>query len=170
MITYYIIPNNVHYVQNVQQIETWEKTSVINFNTPIVAIINDSKILHYTRFVVIYKGMMQSQGGSGSCYNPTKKTFIHNLDPMDNKTMPAHMSKWVIYDYSYLLKLVANAKFEILNNMRIKGLPFWVNYCENYNDIIGILIAKLDLIGLGLASPNIIKEIPYVKPKLMLTT
>ena len=171
MISYYIIPSNVHYVQNIQEIEKWEKTNHIDFNTPIVAVINESKIAsHYTKFMVIYKGLMQTQGGSGSCYNPMKKTFLDGHNPMDNKLMPVHMSKWVLYNPSYLLRSVASAKFTILKKMGFKGLPYWYWDCENYDDIVGILIAKLDLIGLGLASTDIIKHITRRrKPQLMLT-
>lgn len=181
MISYYIIPNNVHYVQFIKQIETWTKTDKVRQNVPTVAVIEDSKATHYTRFVVIYKGMMQMQGGSGSCYNPCIPTFIYNNDPMDNSKIPAHMSKWRIYSYTELLKMVIAAKFHILQSMSYKKydeksdkpvdnrLPFWYWDCEHYNGIQGILIAQLDAVGLGKLPASAIKEIKR-KPRLMLTS
>jgi hypothetical protein len=156
MITYYIIPNNVNYVQSIKEIETWTKTDKVDFSTPIVAVIDDSKVTKYTRFVVIYKGMMQTQGGTGSCYNPCKPTFLHKEDPMNNSIMPAHMSKWVLYDYAQLLKLVISTKCQLLEQMGIY-LPYaWG--LENYDYLQGILIAKLDAIGMGRADCSILSK------------
>ena len=117
MLTYYEIPKNVHYVQFIKEIESWNKVNSIDFNVPTVAVIEDSKATHYPRFVVIYKGLMQLQGGSGSCYNPVKPTFIHNQNPMDNSVMPSHMSKWTAYSYSSLLKLVIACKYQLLEKL-----------------------------------------------------
>lgn len=179
MISYYIIPDNVHYVKSIKQIETWTKTDKVRQDVPTVAIIEDSKATHYTRFVVIYKGMMQMQGGSGSCYNPCKPTYIHGNDPMDNSTMPRHMRKWKVYNYSELLKMVIAAKYEILKSMGYKKydeksdkpidnrLPYWYWDCENYNGIQSILIAQLDAVGMGKLPASAIKEVK-IKPRLML--
>ena len=168
MISYYIIPNNVNYVQFVDQIETWEKINKPVYNIPVVAVIEDSKATHYTRFVVIYKGMMQQQGGSGSCYNPTIPTYIHRLNPMDNSTMPQHMSKWTTYSYTELLRMVVSAKYSLLDKMGYRDmLPFWYWDCENFHDLIGILIAKLDLIGLGKLDPKEIKKVKVNKILLL---
>lgn len=180
MISYYVIPENVHYVQFIKEIETWTKTNKVEYNVPTVAVIEDSKATHYTRFVVIYKGMMQNQGGSGSCYNPCKPTFIHNENPMDNSKIPAHMSKWVTYSYTELLKMVIAAKYKLIESMGYKKydeksdkptdnrLPFWYWDCEHYNGIQGILIAQLDAIGMGRLPASNIKEVKS-KPRLMLT-
>lgn len=168
MLSYYKIPSNVNYVQFVKEIETWEKLTNIDYNTPTVIVIDDSKACHYTRFVVVYKGMMQMQGGSGSCYNPTKPTFMYGNDPMDNKKMEKHMSKWVRYSHMAVLQLVVAAKYKLLEIMGYRDeLPFFYWNCEGYNDLIGILIVKLDMIGMGKASPNIIKEVKTKTPLLL---
>lgn len=182
MIKYYVIPKNVHYVQFIKEIETWTKTDKVDYNIPTVAVIEDSKATHYTRFIVIYKGMMQTQGGSGSCYNPCKSTFLYNEDPMDNSKMPRHMSKWVVYSYSTLLKMVIAAKYELLEKMSIERiacrnlypdkhkttLPFWYWDLEGYNELQGILIAKLNAIGLGRLDCSILKEVNNrFQPKLL---
>lgn len=56
MIKYYIIPYSVNYVERFSDIKNWEQIDKIDFNIPIVAVIEDSKLTHYTRFIVIYKG------------------------------------------------------------------------------------------------------------------
>ena len=182
MISYYIIPKNVHYVQFIKEIETWTKTDKVDFNTPIVAVIEDSKANNYLRFVVIYKGLMQTQGGSGSCYNPCIPTYIHNQNPMDNSIMPQHMSKWITYNYSHLLKMVIAAKYELLEKLGFERLacrelypekhsntlPFWYWDLEGYEGIQQILIAKLDAIGLGKADCSILKTTNNrFQPKLL---
>lgn len=171
MISYYIIPKNVHYVQFIKEIETWTKTDKVDYDIPTVAVIEDSKATHYTRFVVIYKGLMQTQGGSGSCYNPCILTFSHNENPMDNSKMPRYMNKWVVYNYNQLLKMVIAAKYELLEKLGFERLacrelypekhgntlPFWYWDLEDYEGIQQILIAKLDAIGLGKVDCSILK-------------
>ena len=184
MISYYIIPKNVYYVQSIKDIETWTKTDKVDFNTPIVAVIEDSKATYYPRFVVVYKGLMQPQGGSGSCYNPCIPTFIDNQNPMDNSIMPPNMSKWITYNYSYLLKMVIAAKYKLLEKMGFERLacrelypekhsntlPFWYWDLEDYEGIQQILIAKLDAIGLGRADCSILKTTNNrFQPKLLTT-
>lgn len=167
MISYYIIPNNVYYVQFYKEIKTWVKTDCIDYNTPTVAVIDDSTVSKFVRFVVIYKGLMQTQGGSGSCYNPTIPTFLDRKDPMDNSIMPQYMSKWMPYSYTYLLKLVIAEKHRLLKLMGIK-LPFWYWDMEGYDTLQGELIAKLDAIGMNRLDSSCIKEINIRKlPKAL---
>lgn len=153
--TYYIIPDNAHHVEHRRFLD-WEKTDSINPNIPTVIVINDTLSLRYARFVVVYKGMMQTQGGGGCCYNPTKRTF-HNADPMDNSLMPAHMSKWVTFDMSYLFKMVVAAKSELLKVLGIQ-IPYY--YClELYlQGMYGLLAGQMDLIGMGIANTSILVE------------
>lgn len=165
MISYYKIPDNYKYVENIKAIESWEKLYSIDPHIPTVAIIEDSKATHYSRFVVIYKGMMQMQGGSGCCYNPIYKE--QNFDPVNSNTMPAHMSKWTLYSYHKLLHLVISIKYQLLEKMGLRPeLPFWYWESEYYNTIPGILIGKLDLIGMRVLPTSSIKKIN--KPLLAL--
>lgn len=170
MITYYIIPKNVNYVEQSSDIFTWEKVNKVDPNISIVAVIDDSKYCKRLKFVVIYKNKMQRPGGSGSCYNPIKPTFIYKMDPMNNDTMPKHMSKWESYSYNKLLQLVISVKYSILESMGYKKydensnidvnnrLPFWYWDCEYYNTLPGILIGLLDLVGINKIPASFIKE------------
>lgn len=158
MFEYYIIPKNVHYVEHNNYL-SFEKTNKIDKNIPTVVVISESKYTRRTVFFVVYKGMLQTTGGSGSCYNPTIPTFLHELNPMDNNTMPQHMSKWVIFSYSILYKAVIAVKYKLLKNLGIEGLPFWYWNCEGYDDNQGLLIGKLDLIGMNKQPVTIIKEV-----------
>lgn len=167
MITYYKIPKNINYVESWNDFKTWEKLNKIDPNIATVAVIDDSKYTHYTRIVVIYKGLMQLQGGSGSCYNPTKPTFINNHNPMDNSKMPTHMSKWITFNHTILLQLVISCKCTLLEKMGHK-LPFYWNIKEYKNKMYGLLIGKLDLIGMNKLSINTL-EISYKRDQLLLT-
>jgi hypothetical protein len=164
-VTYYIIPSNYSVVEMHNPITSWEKTDHIDPNIPTVIVSNDRP----KSFIVVYKGMMQRQGGSGCCYNPTKKTYFGN-DPMDNSKMKPSMSKWEPYSPIKVLHMVIRAKWFLLKNvMKVQGLPFYYWEIENYEDLPSILINQLDAVGMGKLDPKELKEINrFHKSRLML--
>lgn len=161
MIKYYKIPKNVNYVNSITQIEEWEEIDKINHDIPTAIVVEESKMLKGSffrnSFAVVYKGMIQTPGGTGSCYNPAIKTFITNLDPMNNHTMPRHMNKWKLYDHNILLRMVIQVKLELLKITGIEGLPMFAWKIRGYRDFPIDVIIKLNAIGNRFEQPTILE-------------
>lgn len=164
MLRYYIIPNNVHYVEG-SNIQSFQPTDKIEHDVPTAVLFLDSLATHFKRFVVVYKGKMQFQGGSGSCYNPTKKTFMRGENPMDNNIMPSHMSKWTSYNVNSLLSTACYIKAELLKKMgKDELIPHFMGYSDLYRrGLFGLLLGHLDMIGLG--KTNIPIEVSQQSPR-----
>lgn len=170
MISYYIIPRTVYYVQFLSEIRTWERIDRINPYVPTVAVIEDSIPTGRARFVVIFKGMMQTTGGSGSCYNPAVPTFAHGHNPMDNNVIPPHMMKWKIYNYNVLLDLIIESKYNLLVKMGYNLPAYFYHNLVYYDTNKGLLIGMLDLVGMGKADVSILKHTGVVRKNIKLLT
>lgn len=175
MLKYYKIPAENHYVQTMDPFNTWEQVAKVDYNTPTVILLTDSLATHYKRFVVVYKDKMQIQGGSGSCYNPARKTFIYKEDPMDNSIMPAHMSKWTVFNMFRIYQMCATVKANILQNVSKGNGEEFYTYLGLYNTVLHmenpmLLNALLDLVGMRKISPEILRNLPkaYGRKQLLL--
>lgn len=130
----------------------------IDPNVPCVIVLIESLISinnhRYIRFYVTYKGLMQPQGGSGSCYNPVNWDSSRYWRPegmrnvFDNNNMPKYMQKWVAFDWNQIFYNIANVHLHLYNSTIKDGLYMWNNkYAITHQ--YGLLIGQIDALAMN---------------------
>lgn len=156
LVKMYVIPDNVRYIQYIDEIQSWQETSAYLIDKPVVFLFIESKGLRSPIFLVYYKGQIQTRGGGGTCYNPSYKyhsTYV-------TESIGKYWSKDRIFSTQYIWQTICHIKYELLQKMEYKEyLPCWYWNCKDHIDgMYGLLAGKLDLIGMGKASCDIITE------------
>lgn len=167
-ITLYTIPDRDCYIDRNSLFgdakTKYIKTNNIDHNVPTVCIINDSFYHYGKEFMVIYQGRIYPTGGGGSCYNP--KFVKENPNDWSVKHIQkdikenGYWGKPFTYNPQYIYSRICAAKYHLLEKMGLRNqLPFWYWDIEEFQTgMFGVLIAKLDAIGMGHADCSIIKE------------
>jgi len=118
----------------------FERVNEIDDTFVNVIVFIDSKPTHYTSIAVIYNGMIQYAGGSGSCFNPLVREYNGE----------AHMSAPKPFNYMEVARMVLVCKLILLRQVGLIPYSFRIQDSVLYQSgMYGVLFTLLDLIGLG---------------------
>lgn len=166
-ITIYEVPLDMAYIERFK-LDKLKKIDNIDHTKPCIVVINDSFYHYGKEFMLVYNHTIQTTGSGGSCYNPCHK------DAKTNKFITESIGKYwsrnKIYSSAYILSRVCAAKCYLLEKLGLKyQIPWYSNIKEYQSGMFGVLIAKIDAIGMGYASPSILENITSNRTQKLLT-